>query len=341
VDSSEQRDFHVFLDIVKNTFIGENFVYKNITFKLAPTLVAPYDFIKKIKSPSSEYERLLLELGSNFRRIARTEMYRRGRGWIARGISDGKIKEITMDDKHFLVPILSPPTVGIDTSGVNNSTSIIIFCFMDNSDAGIVFLEKYLLLSKTKGISEFKWNKLDSQSRSKANDNLNLLLNITSCGSLAIHTNVLSSPIGSRMYIFRDLIEGCFSGYEKTPAQPKNIREGFRQSYFSMCNDIPIHCDADFRPLSSDKIARFLVSTLSKKNDKIQKFTPLHAELKSEESSSIQIADIVAGAIGMKIKNNEKPPTPYSSLYFDNRKINKMARKKGKSAKAYFWFRNQ
>ena len=154
-----------------------------------------------------------------------------------------------------------------------------IICFMDNSGAGIAFLEKHLSLPKSKVPSEFKWDKLDSQNRTKASENLDLFLNVVSCGLLAIHTNLLVSPIGSRVYAFRDLIEGCFSGFEK---QPKNVREEFRQRFFSMCNNIPIHCDADFRPLTSDKIARLLVSTLSKKNDKIQEFVPLHAGCQRE-----------------------------------------------------------
>jgi len=341
IERLDQRGYHIFLEIIRRSFAGENFEHRNKGFKLAPTLVAPYDFLRKIESPSSEYHRLLSELGDDFRKIARTEMYRKGRGWIAQGVSQRKIKAITVDGKNLLVPILSPPTVGIDTSGIDDSASIITICFMDNSGAGIVFLEKHLSLPKAKVPSEFKWNNLDSQNRTKASENLDLFLNVASCGLLAIHTNMLVSPISSRVYAFRDLIEGCFSGFEKTPYQPKNVRDGFRQRFFSMCNNIPIHCDADFRPLTSDKIARLLVSTLSKKNDKIQEFVPLHAELKSEESSSIQIADIAAGILGGKIRNREKPPASLSSLYFDNRKINKKARQKGKFAKAYFWFRNQ
>jgi len=60
--------------------------------------------------------------------------------------------------------------------------------------------------------------------------------------------------------------------------------------------------------------------------------------LRSEESPPIQVADIIAGVIGMKIMNNEELPKPLSRLYFDNRKINRRTRRKGKFAKAYYWF---
>ena len=72
----------------------------------------------------------------------------------------------------------------------------------------------------------------------------------------------------------------------------------------------------------------------------MQKFTPLHALLKSEESIPIQIADIIAGAVRWKLMNNEKPPLPLSHLYFDNRKIDKESQRKNKFAKGYYWFRN-
>ena len=86
---------------------------------------------------------------------------------------------------------------------------------------------------------------------------------------------------------------------------------------------------------------RLLVRTLSKKDGKIQDCTPLYAPLKSEESQPIQIADTIAGVMAMKIRNDEKPPAHMSHLFFDNRKINRKARKKGKFAEAYYWFKNE
>jgi len=331
-----QTNFNVFIRIIRKAFLGLPFDYKNDTFKLKATMVSPYDFLRKIEKPQSEYERLLVKLERDFKVNARTEMYRRERGWIAQGVSDKAIKKSDINGKTLLIPILSSPAVGIDTSGLDDSL-VIVFSFLDNFAAGIVFLEKHLGVPKAKNPIEYKWNELDSQNRTIASENFKLLLSISCCGLLVLHTNVLVSPIGSLIYGFRDLIEGCFSGYEKMPFQPRELRESFRRKFFSMCDNTPVHCDADFRPLSSDKIVRLLVRTLSKKDGKIQDCTPLYASLKSEESQPIQIADIIAGAIGMKIRKIEKPPAPLSHLFFDNRKINKKARKKGKFAKAYYW----
>ena len=334
-----KSNFYIFLNIIKKSFLGEPFDYDNRTYKLEPRIVAPYDLLRKIKKPSSKYERLLYALGDEFKENARTEMYRKKRGWIDQGVTQRKIKKIEIDGKTFLVPTLSSPAVGIDTSGVEDSVVIVVSC-LDNFGAGTVFLEKHLGIPKAKAPTEYKWNKLNFQNRKKISENTDLFLNISCCGLLVIETNVLISPVGSLIYGFRDLIEGCFTGYEKMPSQPKEVRESFRQKFFSMCDNTPIHCDADFRPLSPDRIVRLLVETLSKKNDRIQNYTPLYVPLKSEESPPIQIADIIAGTIGMKIRNNQKPPTPLSHLLFDNRKINRKARKRGKYAKAYYWFKS-
>ena len=304
-------------------------------------MVTPYDFLRKIENPSSEYERLLKDLGNSFRRNAKTEMYRKRRGWIDQGVFQGRIKRINISGETNLVPILSEPAVGVDTSGVDGS-SVILICFFDNCNAGIEFLEKYISLPKSKKLDEFKWNALDPQNKDTVSENIFPLLEISSCGALVIRTNVFISPVGSVIYGFRDLIEGCFSGHEKTPSQPKKLRDSYRQKFFSLCNNTPIHCDPDFPfPLTPSKVVRLLVRTLSKEDGRIQQCFPLHAELRSEESFPIQLADIIAGIVGRKVVNDEKPPAPFSHLYFDNRKINRNARKRGKIAKAYYWFRRK
>ena len=171
--------------------------------------------------------------------------------------------------------------------------------------------------------------------------NFEIFLNIISCGLIIIRTNTLKSPVIQPLSAFTNLVEGCFSDYEKMPSQPIEIRETIRQRFFSMCNNTPIHCDDDFGPLQPSKIARALVMRLSVKNGLIQNFTPLYAPLKSEESTPIQVTDIIAGAVGMKINKKENPPSPLSHLFFDGRKINKKGRDAGKFAKAHYWFRNE
>lgn len=132
--------FDIFLNVIQNYFLGKPLDYGDRTYRLKPTMVTPYDFLRKIEKPSSEYERLLSRLGKGFKENAKTEIYRKERGWIAQGISQRKIKKIDIDEQIFLIPILSPPAVGIDTSGVNGSSVIAICCF-DNYNAGTIFLE--------------------------------------------------------------------------------------------------------------------------------------------------------------------------------------------------------
>lgn len=337
--SLKQSNYEVFLDIIKNSFLGKPFDYCGKVYNLEPTMLAPYDLLKKIEEPSSEYERLLKGLKEDFKGNARTEMYRKETGWIAQGVSQRRIKSITVDAKPFLIPILSNPAIGIDTSGLKDST-IIATCYLDNCDAGITFLERHLSLPRAKNPVEYKWNKLNFYYRAKILKNFDFFLNMVSSGLLIIRSNALISPVIPPISVFTNLVEGCFSGYEKMSSQPKGVRENFKQRFFLMCNNTPIHCDDDFGPLPPSKIVRTLVMVLSKKNGITQNFTPLHVPLKSEESKPIQVADIIAGVVGTKINKNENPPSPLSNLFFDGRKINKKARIKGKFAKAYYWFRN-
>lgn len=128
-----------------------------------------------------------------------------------------------------------------------------------------------------------------------------------------------------------------FLAIQIMPSQPMNVRKRLRQKFFSLCNNTPIHYDADFPPLTTDKIVRTLVRTLSKTKGVIRDYTPLHVPLKSEESNPIQVTDIIAGTINSKIRDFEKPPEPLSHLFFDNRKMTRRARKRGRFAKAYYW----
>jgi hypothetical protein len=337
------RKLDFFNSIIENAFLGNTFTYKRKSYHFEPTVVTPYDFLRKIETPSSEFERFLKDLDNDFKATAKTEMYRKEGGWISLGISANRIKNIEIDEKNYLIPVLSPPSVGIDTSGIaspNKKSTLILICCLDNVVGGISYLERHLNIPKEKRKNEFKWSKTSNKFRIKILENLNILLKISSCGALAINTNTLISPVGSLVNIFRDLIDGCFTGYEKMPRQNSTFREALRQRFFKICNNIPIYCDSDFRPLSPDKIVRLLVKTLSKVNGKLSPCLPLHVPLESEESQPIQIADVIVGAIGMKIRDKQKPPNPFSYLFFDNRKISAKARKRGKFAKAYYWFRD-
>lgn len=62
-----QSNFDVFINIIRNAFLGSPFDYKKETFKLKATMVSPYDFLRKIEKPKSAYERLLVELERDFK----------------------------------------------------------------------------------------------------------------------------------------------------------------------------------------------------------------------------------------------------------------------------------
>ncbi len=205
-------------------------------------------------------------------------MYRKGRGWIVQGIEKGLIKEIKIGKQRLLVPVISSPAVGIDTSSMKDSVIVVVCCF-DNFEGGYVFLDRYLNLPKAKMPVEFKWNKLSSEKREVCCVNFVWLLNVACRGLLVIRTNLLITPIGPRITAFENLIEGCFSGCGTMPSQPKDVRDSLRQKFFLLCNNTPIHCDADFRPLGPDHIVRSTVRTLSKVKGKVQAYNPLHAAL--------------------------------------------------------------
>ena len=130
----------LFLDIVEAAYLGNEFEYEGRSFKLKPTLVMPYDFLKRTSKADTEYERLLGSLDPRFKEAADSEMYRRGEGWISRGVGGyygTRIRRIESGDRTYLLPVISEqPSVGIDTSSIQNKTTVIGFCFIADQNAG-------------------------------------------------------------------------------------------------------------------------------------------------------------------------------------------------------------
>ncbi|MEM2514728.1 MAG: hypothetical protein QXU81_10540, partial [Candidatus Bathyarchaeia archaeon] len=162
--------------------------------------------------------------------------------------------------------------------------------------------------------------------------NFNLMLHICCDGILVMKTIALRDRRDKIENIFKNLIDGCFSGYEREPAQ--KMRAILKKKFFYAINGVEIHCDADFRPLTPEKIVRLLVQTLAKKNGEYENYTPLFANLRSHESKPIQTADIIAGAIRTMIEQGV-PLYPLEPLPFDLRKLRKYS---DNPPKAYFWF---
>lgn len=327
----------LFFDIIEKAYLGEEFVYKGKKFKLQPTLVKPSDFYRRTFGKSlTSYETLLRALDPDFKAVAISEIYRAKTGWIAQGIKgygDRKIRRVKVNDDVFLIPNISKrPTVAVDTSGFGNSDVVIVVCIIPDFEGAYIFLERHLKLPKDHYKMEFHWRKLNPNYKQSIVQNFNLMLHICCDGILVMKTIALRDRRDKIENIFKNLIDGCFSGYEREPAQ--KMRAILKKKFFYAINGVEIHCDADFRPLTPEKIVRLLVQTLAKKNGEYENYTPLFANLRSHESKPIQTADIIAGAIRTMIEQGV-PLYPLEPLPFDLRKLRKYS---DNPPKAYFWF---
>lgn len=335
----ERKWINLFFDIIEKAYLGNEFTYGIQRFKLQPALVRPADFHRRILgSPSTSYEALLKSLDSDFKSVARSEVYRVKSGWIAqglRGYNGQKIRRIKVDENIFLIPNLSKrPSVGIDTSGLRSNDTVIIICSIPDYEGAYFFLERHLKLPKDHVKKELHWSKLNSTYRQVVLNEFTILLSICCDGLLVIKTNALNNRKGKVENLFKNLIDGCFSGYEKDPNQ-KDLRPALKKKFFKMVNGIETHCDADFPPLAPNKVVRLLVQTLAKKDgNHFETYTPLFAELRSHESKTIQISDIIVGAIRTKMETGNSLE-PLQLLPFDIRKMKKYKRN---PPRAYYWF---
>lgn len=332
------RWIDLFFAIIERAYLGKEFIHKNETFRLNPTLVRPADFHRRTFGKSlTSYESLLKALDPVFKSLSSSEVYRTKTGWIDRGLvgyNGHKIRRIAVDDDTFLIPNMSQtPSVGIDTSGLGNKETIIVFCFIPDHDGAYFFLERHMELPRDKRKNELHWSKLNALHRKKLLENYKLTLSICCDGLLAIRTNALISRRDKIENLFKNLIEGCFSGYKNHPTQG-TLRPTLKQKFFGKVNGIQTHCDSDFRPLTPSKAVRLLVQTLAKRDGGyFKKYTPLFAGLRSHESQPLQISDIIAGMTKTIIE--QKQLEPLQLLPFDLRKMKKYS---DSPPKAFFWF---
>lgn len=317
---------NLFLSIVHSAFMGQEFRYRGRSYDLEPTISKPYDFLRSYQNPQTEYQRLLSDLEHPFKEAARAQIYRKKTGWIARGIEQHKIRVVSLRNHPHIVPVISSPdrpSVGIDSSTTKNQT-VFVFVFLPDYDLGPAYYDLHLGLSRT---SEFKWNYLTQLERTKVFQSIGEAIPILCNGILVIKTDVFLGLKGRRLDVFRNLIEGCFSGYETMYGEQ---RQALRKWFFEHCNRVEIHCDADFSPLSPLQISKVLVRSLASGKEA----TPLFADLRSHESKSIQTTDIIAGALGRQLIVDRNLPEPLAFLFFDMRK---MKSQPSKSVKAYFF----
>jgi len=337
VTSLAPTHYETFIKTINDLYRGIEFTHADHTTRLPPTILSPYDLISDMKRPKSDLERYLTSLPSAFRATAKSELYRRGGGWIARGISDRRIVAFYDDGIHKIAPVLDPQkAVGIDSS-----SNIIAVCCFDNHASGYYYLENILKIPRSKANQEYHWNKLNSQYRKALNNNLETLANIACERMMIIDTNLISSGNRITKNQLTGMIEGCFSGYENDPDQNGEFRAKLKESLFHLTNNVQCHCDPDFQTIKPPDIVRALVQTLSKKNGRIQPYTPLYTALKSHESQPIQITDLIAGGIRTNLRPKDEPPFSLRRLYFNKKHLSAADRRKGLYVKAYHWERNE
>lgn len=331
-----QGYYEVFLDLVGRCFSGFEFRGRDKSVEVDPFCLAAYDLLGTFDSDTS-IGRYLGTLSPEFVASAKSELYRSRRGWIVRGVEEGRIVSYREADKHFVVPKLSSFAVGIDSS-----SNTFVVCFFDNHIGGIKYVEDHLHVPKGSvgKKKEFKWNKLNPENRQKIQDHLERILNISCQGCFAINTNLINSGNRLTPSQMAGLVDGCFSGYNNDPDQNLEMRQGFRERFFGYCDGVPTHCDPDFQKLDPRDIVRIIVRQLSYQYGHTRECTPAYATLQSHESLPIQLADLLVGCISSKIRNGESPPMPLDRLYFDTRKLSRTDRRRGRYAKGYYWFRS-
>lgn len=269
--------------------------------------------------------RLFSDLSSDFKSTAKSELYRKKKGWIEKSYNERKSKQYSIGEDIFLVPFLSKPSIGIDTSTIVDDTYICIG-FFDNHSAGYHYLENILKIPKAKKDhgDEFKWNKLNQECRQYVYDRLETLLKISCTMVIMIKTNALRSPDEKLVDVFIKLISGWFTNYDHISSQ----RMSLRRELFKLSNAIPIHCDSDFQPLTPEKIVKQFVKILADGNS----FDAMRVVKDSHESEPIQITDILCGALKQHIiDKNHNLLIPWE---FHNKLKTKNVEK---FAKCYLW----
>lgn len=332
----KKTNYDIFLETVQNVFFGCKFQHENVLRDLNPTILSTSDLLQFIEEPKNPFEMYLKKLPNSFKAAVRSELYRADVGWLARSKDEKRILRFTFKGYTYLVPILSDPAVGIDSSGLSDS-KIIVIAFYDNYKAAIEYLENHLQIPKNKNPVEFKWNKLGPKLKKIIYENIDIILKISCNAVFVINTNFINVLRKMNTNMFINMIDGCFTGYELDPIQNLAYREELRRRFFSLGNNTPTHCDSDFLPLRPERVVRLLVRTLSKYKGELQECVPLYAPLTSEESQPIQVTDLLAGVINSKLSAEESPPYPFYPLYFNSKKLSKQYRAAGVYVKAYYW----
>ena len=329
------KHYDFFLTLVQNCFNGFEYNDGNKSIKVKPFCLAAYDIVGTI-DPETAFGKYMSQIPSDFIASAKSELYRSNRGWIDRGVREGKIVTYRVNEKLIIAPRLSTtPSVGIDSS-----IDTFIICFYDNHIGGIRYLDTHLgiPMGSANGGKEYKWHKLNPRNRQKVFDHLEDIMNISCRGILVINTNLIGQSNRLTANQMVGIIDGCFSGYDDDPQQNQEMRQVLRERFFSYCDGIPTHCDPDFQKLDPGDIVRIIVRQLSYQYGRTRDCTPAYATLQSHESYPIQLADVLVGCISRRLVDGDSLPDSFNRLFFDTRKLSGVD-KYGKYVKGFYWFR--
>jgi hypothetical protein len=187
--SSRITGYNQFLSVVHNCFRGGQIEYESKTYSFSPRILKPYDLIKK-RQGKDEFEKYLDSINSKFSEIAKSELYRKGRGWIKKGVEDKKIRTVEIDGELFILPrSITENSIGIDTSEDDEWKYIGLFIIPDYQTA-YYYLENHLELPKTRNHEELRWGKLNQRFRQKVLDRFSECLKVCCEATLIIKTNI-------------------------------------------------------------------------------------------------------------------------------------------------------
>lgn len=324
--------YQLFITVLRAAYEGRA-SFGGQVYAFEPRLLRRYDLLRKRGPPRDKFDEFLSLLDPKFFDVAKSELYRKEKGWIDRSVQSGDARlSDTEDEDRYLIPRYSKDrTVGIDTSSIDERVRAIGIFVIPDASAGELYFAKHLKLPKTRNHAEWKWTKLNDSYRKSTMNCFKTCLTVCAEAALVIETDALTEAKAHHKTRIENLVEGCFSGYEKTEGQK---RATLRTAFFSLINNTQVHCDPDFHPLSSEEVVRTLVRQLAKANSYSHPFVPVNVPLHSYESPTIQIADILVGAF-KELRKSGQQVNPFARLYFDKRKI----RRFGSVARASYFLR--
>jgi hypothetical protein len=149
--------YQLFLAVLRAAYEGTaSFGGRVYVFK--PRLLRAYDLLRKRDRPRDKFDEFLSSLDPRFFDVAKSELYRKDKGWIDRSVHSGDARlPDTEDEDRCLIPRYSKDrTFGIDTTSIDERVRAIGIFVIPDAFAGELYLAKHLKLPKTRNHAEWK-----------------------------------------------------------------------------------------------------------------------------------------------------------------------------------------